>query len=238
MNDEEPTNRLKHGATAAARLLASAAEDEPTGDELGELDSRLSAQLAGGAGPSGASGLAKGWLVGTAAVVVVAGGGWWVLMTSPPKVDAVAPARPPALQARSEPQPEPEPTRQEPEPVVTTRSSVPAPPPPLKKPSAPPRATAEIEKPPADVTDELLLLERADAALRAGDAATALERIAEHERDFANGSFVQEREVLAVKALLEQGKTQQADQRASRFFNRFAGSVHVTRMRALMRDGG
>ncbi len=80
---------------------------------------------------------------------------------------------------------------------------------------------------------ELALLQRAQAALDHSPA-TVLVLTAEHERDHPKGIFTQEREILAIEALLKLGRRQAAHARAEQFVQRFAGSPHTRRVRALL----
>jgi hypothetical protein len=98
------------------------------------------------------------------------------------------------------------------------------------------RAVAERGAQPDDVRDpaaELALLKRAKAHARSAPQ-RALALVAEHEQRFANGSLVQEREVIAIEALLAGGDRDAAERRAARFFERFADSAHARRVRALL----
>ena len=98
------------------------------------------------------------------------------------------------------------------------------------------RAVAERGAQPDDLRDpaaELALLKRAKAHARSAPQ-RALALVAEHEQRFANGALVQEREVIAIEALLAGGDRDAAEQRAARFFERFADSAHTRRVRALL----
>jgi hypothetical protein len=89
-----------------------------------------------------------------------------------------------------------------------------------------PAATAAPEQ-------ELALLRRSHAALET-DAGAALALAQEHERLYANGMFAQERELLAIEALLRLGKTPAALDRAQRFIERYPESPHSLRVRAVL----
>jgi hypothetical protein len=98
------------------------------------------------------------------------------------------------------------------------------------------RAAEEHAAPSDDVRDpaaELALLKRAKAHARSAPE-HALALVAEHEQRFANGALVQEREVIAIEALLAGGDREAAERRAARFFERFADSAHARRVRALL----
>ena len=82
-------------------------------------------------------------------------------------------------------------------------------------------------------TNEIELVDRADATLRAGDAKRALELTREHGARCPNGSFVQERERVAIEALALLGEGEMMRTRAKAFELRFPSSPHVRRIRNL-----
>src|SRR5262245_34729660 len=88
---------------------------------------------------------------------------------------------------------------------------------------------------PADPAAELALLKRAKADARSAPA-HALALVAEHEQRFPNGVLVEEREVIAIEALLASGQRGAGEARAARFFTRFANSAHARRVHALLDD--
>lgn len=79
---------------------------------------------------------------------------------------------------------------------------------------------------------ERKLLDRARAALGAGDPTTALAACDEHARDHARGRLVEEREALRVRALSAAGRTDEARVAAGRFEASFPGSVLLPAVRA------
>jgi len=80
---------------------------------------------------------------------------------------------------------------------------------------------------------ELSLLARAQASL-AGDPLGAHTLVKEHERTFPRGVLVQEREVIAIDALLRLGQEDQARARAERFHRAFPTSAHRRRVDVLL----
>jgi outer membrane protein assembly factor BamD (BamD/ComL family) len=73
------------------------------------------------------------------------------------------------------------------------------------------------------------LLERAQDALKTRpDEALAL--CNEHAKSYPNGMLAQEREVIAIEALVKMGRTAEAKSRADRFRARFPGSSHMRRI--------
>jgi len=84
-----------------------------------------------------------------------------------------------------------------------------------------------------DAAAELALLKRAKAHARS-DPSRALALTTEHERQFANGVLVQEREVIAIEALLAAAEHDRARARATQFIERFPESAHIRRIRTLL----
>ncbi len=80
---------------------------------------------------------------------------------------------------------------------------------------------------------ELTLLDRAQDAL-ARSPAQCLRLTAEHARRFPDGVLTQEREVLAIEALLRLGHRAEASTRAARFRSRFPGSAQLPHIDALL----
>jgi hypothetical protein len=76
---------------------------------------------------------------------------------------------------------------------------------------------------------ELSLLKRA----READPTQALALTAEHARRFPTGALEQEREMIAIDALLRLGRRDVAEQRAKRFQAQYPGSAHARRLSAL-----
>jgi hypothetical protein len=76
-----------------------------------------------------------------------------------------------------------------------------------------------------DLAAERLVIERARSALARGDGQGALVPIAQHERDFARGQLVEEREALAVQALVIAGRVPEATARAARFRKAYPSSL-------------
>ena len=82
---------------------------------------------------------------------------------------------------------------------------------------------------------EVKLLERAQDALRSRPA-EALALCNDHAQRFPSGMLVQEREVIAIEALVKTGRKDEARKRADRFRSRFPGSSHTRRLDALLGD--
>jgi hypothetical protein len=99
--------------------------------------------------------------------------------------------------------------------VATTRASSPSP---------PPESGAEFS-----------LVSRAQASL-AADPVRALALVSDHERQFPNGTLVEECEMIAIDALLRLGRRLDAEARATRFRERFPASLHRRRLDVLLGD--
>lgn len=93
-------------------------------------------------------------------------------------------------------------------------------------PSAPPRPGAGRGTPRAAGLDaERTLLDVARRALAEGRGENALRPIAEHARRFPQGVLAEEREALAVNALVASARYPEARERAAEFLRRFPNSL-------------
>lgn len=79
------------------------------------------------------------------------------------------------------------------------------------------------------------LLEKAQDALRTRPA-EALTITNEHAQRFPSSAFAQEREVIAIEALVKTGRKAEAKKRVERFKARFPGSGHTRRLDTLVGD--
>ena len=91
------------------------------------------------------------------------------------------------------------------------------------------RAAAEHRQ----LVDELTLLEEAQRALR-NSPDRALELTAQHEREYPDGGYAQEREQIAIEALFNAGHAAAMRARAARFRRTFPGSAHNARITELL----
>jgi hypothetical protein len=103
-------------------------------------------------------------------------------------------------------------------------------------PKAPPSARMAPAVARPACTNEVELLERADAALRSDDAARALAITRDHVARCATGSFVQERERIAIEALARLGLAPEMRQRALAFEERYPASPHLRLIRKLLEE--
>src|SRR5262249_46233092 len=92
-------------------------------------------------------------------------------------------------------------------------------------PASPSTARPALRSRDTDLAAERAVIERARSALARGDGQGALVPIAQHERGFARGQLVEEREALAVEALVTAGRVQEAAERAARFRKAFPNSL-------------
>lgn len=224
----EPANDLE-------RLIADARQARPDAT----AEARITAGVARAVGGAAPVGLGRRSLVaGTAKVIVVAaalgGALWWALRPAPmPSVPAsptTVPGRTPAV-VESPPQAEAVP----PPPVA------PAPHAPPASRSAPrrvgPKANAEnaraatqpAEAPPS----EWQLVRQAREAL-VSDPDASLRLTDEHARRYPHGALAQEREVIAVDALVRLGRRDDAKARADVLLRRFPQTAHRAHIESLL----
>lgn len=233
----------------AVEALDRARRDGPGAARLGAIEAGVLAKLAlppggggdagggdagGGGGPSaptaGVSALAKAGAVTLAAGVAILA---LVVVRRTPD----APPAPVAVATRAATDSAPAPAFSvaEPGPPPISVEDLPAA---SAVPSASTRSEtsarpAASEDPAVSERAEVALLAAAQAVLAARPVET-LARCDEHAARFANGTLVQEREVLAIDALLRLGRRPEAEARASRFRAAFPRSGHLRRIEALL----
>jgi hypothetical protein len=162
---------------------------------------------------------------------------------APERTRLVDPVTPPTAAARAIPAPAPAP----PIPASAEPAARPADPPPSSAPTAlastaitspdptpgSPPSTLTALSPTEDSETEIQLLQRAQDAL--GSAPTrALDLVNRHAAKFPGSAFGQEREVLAIDALVRLGRHSEARARAASFAARFPTSAHLHRLEALV----
>lgn len=133
----------------------------------------------------------------------------------------------------SMPTPPPEPARpSEPKIAQAAPPSIPV----ESLPSANRRAAAARPASPEKETcdDEVELIDSADAALRSGNAARALALTQEHAGRCPTGTFIQERERIAIEALAKLDRLGPMRERARAFEQRFPSSPHLRRVRSVV----
>lgn len=246
---EEPT-RWKHGAADAPDgfidLAHADTQGGPSDAALSRVIDKLALQVSApqiahafhdttGAAPSGAATRAAGFrfglfskLVAAACVVGAIAIGLIVLRPSHRTQSSQA-AAPPVASQPVQPQPSTPsalpaaPTT--PAPAAAAPEPAPAPATPARRPTASASAS--------DPASELRLLELAQQALRS-DPARALAIAEQHKQRFAHGQFAQEREMLAIQALVALGQNDRAAARARAFARRYPDSSHLPHLRDLV----
>lgn len=208
----EPATKAKLFADVASRVVVP----PPTGGGGG-----------GGPAASSATGLAstKGIAALVATFALGAGAGVAVDRSIAPP----APASPPIVSVVSAPEPAP-PVRVPEEPrgvPVTALPSV----------AAPPRATAPIAPVPSDVSArglaaERALLDVARGALARGEPKEAFEATQRHVTEYPAGALVEEREAIAIKALVALGRRDEARGRAAEMERRYPNSLLLRAVKA------
>jgi len=219
---------------AAIEALRLARGDAPDAARLAAIEAAVLVKIApptgGGGGGSGGSSLAPMAKAGAVAIAAGAAVVAVVLATrsQPPPAVAhdTAPTASASASASAMPVPEP------PALSVDALPSAPSPAVAPTRPAALPTASAAPD-PAESERAEVALLDRAQASLPASPADT-LARCDEHARRFATGTLVQEREVLAIDALLRLGRRGEAEARAARFRQSFPRSGHLRRVEALL----
>lgn len=226
MTDPADPSRLFESGDVPAGLrgaLSAARADMGTDAQVAKLAERLGPLLgpvvppAPAPAPIAATAAAGGAVkLGLAALALIAAGGGALLLSarqpSPPSapITAVSVAAPVAPPLVAPPAPEPSaPVLVQPAPAVSV---------------APSKATLPSKPQPPAQLSEAELLEQARSAAKS-DPARALSRANEHAARFPHGVLVQEREVLAIQALRQLGRTAEADKRAAAFAKAFPGSA-------------
>ena len=121
-----------------------------------------------------------------------------------------------------------------PPPVVDVRA-LPLATPSVRMLSSPP-APASAPTPAPAPESELSLLKRAREATQSNPA-QALALSSEHAKLYPGGALEQEREVIAIDALLRLGRRTEAAKRAGQFQERYPGSAHARRLSTLFTGG-
>jgi hypothetical protein len=227
MSDDLP-RLVSPESDASARVrdvLGTALDDDPSPRELDQLTQRLAAALPPGTFPSGGGGGGGGGAGGAAiakgaavAVVIAAGAGIWVATTKPP---APPPPRPEVAPAAC---------------VAVVESAAPLP---VLAVSDLPVASDTVKPPPprpsaAPAESESQLLTRAQEALASGSPAKALAITDEHRRVYPSGVLAEERERIAIEALVKSGDVPKARARADAFATAFPRSAYRARIDALV----
>ncbi|MBN9165306.1 MAG: hypothetical protein BGO98_49580 [Myxococcales bacterium 68-20] len=219
--------------------LRAGREDLPDEARMRALEDRLGSALEKEPPPSGWWSRSRLYpVVGLAVVALGVRAGSSLLSTPSPSVVAATPATPLALSATElAPTPPVEPLPAESTSGVSVESLPSAEAPHAAKVTATPDAKARPSAATSGTvgtTDELALLEEASRALDASPE-RALTLTDEHMKRFRTPKFAQERERLAIVALVRLGRRDDAKRRADAFEAAFPRSAHLTRVRELVR---
>jgi outer membrane protein assembly factor BamD (BamD/ComL family) len=84
--------------------------------------------------------------------------------------------------------------------------------------------------------EEARTLDGARNRLTNGDPAASLQRLADYDRRFANGSLHEEASLLRIEALVRLGNRSDARALATRFLKAYPTSVHAERVKSLSRE--
>ncbi|OJY27800.1 MAG: hypothetical protein BGO98_41840 [Myxococcales bacterium 68-20] len=169
----------------------------------------------------------------------------WLAWPRNPERDAAAPV-PPRHETASASSSEATPAPTAPSEVVTPNAPAEAAPVPApvfsvdSLPSAKHRPAPARPAAPAKATcsDEVDLIDDADAALRAGNAERAYALTRQHAERCPAGTFIQERERIAIEALAKLGRLDAMRERARAFEERFPSSPHLRRVRNVVERHG
>jgi hypothetical protein len=224
----EPTRLKQELGSPLARALPPLELDSPSVSELRALRERLPQPKPSAMSrrpkpraPRRAAVTALAWLVPFAAAAAAAG---YLLRDRPKPEPAPIVSQSPALSP----------------PVVPTVTVAPVPssaPPPAPSSSARLNAHAGSATSDAPKVSELDLMRDAKAALPV-DPNQALSILNRHARLYPSGVLAQEREVLAIDALLRLGRKSEASGRAARFSSNYPASAHWPHIQRLLSNAG
>ena len=223
---KDPVRLLINGAPEVQDLLRSTNADAPARAQLDHLAARLAPTVAAPA----SSGVLLPWLVagvallGAAGVILLARDRSSEQRQPPPAVIAAEPIEtappaepaPPAAEA-APPSVAVAPPAAEPKPAPTKQRKQK----PLTQPSPPP---------------ELELLTPAQAALHANAFTRALALAERHATLYANGTFTEEREAIAIEALHGLGQYERARTRLTAFTTQYPHSGYRARLERLVHE--
>jgi hypothetical protein len=193
------------------------------------------ARVGGGGGPSGGAPVSSpaGWSAsavfgaGLAGILLGALGGlavgfaiWWTpAVVSAPRAEPVAVDRAPPAEVPAAP------------PVLPREAAAPssvAPAAPVVVPPVAPEPDEPEPEPAAPALDsERAIIDQGRVALRRGRPLDAMVAMMSHERRFPDGDLAEERDRLAIEALVVLGRVDEAVLRAAEFRERYPKSVHL-----------
>lgn len=228
-HSSEPANELD-------RLIADARQARPDATAEARIAADVARAVGVAAVPAGPGG--RSLVAGAAKLTVVAaalgGALWWGLRSAPtpsvPVSPTTVPVRAPVV-AELPPVAEAVP----PPPVASVPHA------PVVARPAPRRAgpnvnagdARAIAQPAEAQASEWELVRQAREAL-GGDPGASLRLTAEHARLYPHGALAQEREVIAIDALVRLGRRDDAKARAEALLRRFPGTAHRAHIEALL----
>lgn len=231
-------NDVELGPEEKSLIAAARESNAPTEVQRTRVSKGLAVKLAAGAAVpllTGTTAMAMvGKIgVGVAFVAAVATGATYVVATRPartrpqPAVVADPPSRRPVAVPPTAVAADPSPSvAPAPIPVLAdapTRS---------ERAKAPRQRPAAKPAPSVDLAGELALLTQANAAIKRGDVAKALELLDGYDRRFPSGKLAEERAAAGILVLCATGRTQAAGVEARRFVERWPRSPLVARIKA------
>ena len=228
MTESDDPSRLSDpsGPAGLRDSLRAARADVGSDAQVARLAARLGPLLGPVVPPvpaaAGLSAAAKAGLVGLG-LIVAAGGAWRLSGSGTPSQPA---SRPPAP-ALSHPATPAGATGA----AVATAAPEGVPAVVVEVQPAPSAILPSAKAPPPAQPSEADLLEQARAAMK-GDPGRALQRANEHAARYPHGVLVQEREVIAIQALRQLGRTAEAERRAAAFAKAFPGSAFQRKLNA------
>jgi hypothetical protein len=230
LDDESSTS-----PTLRSLLESAKREDEPADGRVTALATRLAPLIAPlallpppppppPAAVATAASAGKGVLVAKIGAAIVAAGlvgtGAWVAYDRSRAAPLASPSVELTLLEAASPQPAREIT-----PDATTTPDAPT----------PRLAPSELRAPHhVDRDAEAALVRAAQAALLRDDAANALALTRQHATRFAGGVHAEERDRIAIEALVRLGRTDDARAQAQRFFTHYPRSIYRPRIEALL----
>jgi outer membrane biosynthesis protein TonB len=174
-------------------------------------------------------------IVAAVALVGVVGGGLAVVLREPDPAGpelAAGLAEDPALAGEPESEPEAEPEAEpEPEPEPTPAPELAPEPEPTPEPESTPTPKPKSDPKPKPVAktlaDEVALMQALSTALKRGDSRKVLSLVAEHERDFGEGQFIEERRAAKARGLCQSGELAAGRKQAASFAAAWPKSIHL-----------
>jgi TolA-binding protein len=209
---------LEEGGSDFERsLLGSLTNEKPSPELVARMQQGLGIATTGaGAAAAGSAIWAKLGVVGLVAAGLV-GVGSYDRVTQVEPVAAPPPVKPVPVEVQAAEAPAPTPVAVE-DLAVQSQSE------------ATPVRTRPAASTTVDLREEIQLLDRARAAVRAGEPNEALSLLAKYDRRYPRGQFRQEAQVIRVEALEQSGRKKAAVELGKKFVAAHPESPHVERV--------